>query len=191
MILGGFAGLEVRGYQPGIGPNAQALIVACLAAGQGDKTFAVTFRERLGAPGRRQAGLVRDDPDLENPGRRRFQVVLAVGNPGAGAHDLDVTRFGTTLVAKVVLVGNGAFADIGDDFHVAVRVLRETGAGSDHVVIPDPQVAPVHTLGIVVFGERKMMVGIQPAVVSTAERVERSEFKHDRLQKRFVMGPGA
>jgi hypothetical protein len=28
-------------------------------------------------------------------------------------------------------------------------------------------------------------------VVSTAKGFERSEFKHDRLQKRFVMGRGA
>jgi hypothetical protein len=34
-----------------------------------------------------------------------------------------------------------------------------------------------------VFGERKMVMGIQPAVVSAAQRVERSEFKHDRLLK--------
>ncbi|MOA25667.1 hypothetical protein D3C78_1464070 [compost metagenome] len=114
-----------------------------------------------------------------------------MGDPGTGAHDLDVARFGPALVAQVVLVGNGAFTDIGDDFHVPVRVLREAGAGSDHVVIPDPQVAPVHALWIVVFGERKMVMRIQPAVVSTAKGFERSEFKHDRLQKRFVMGRGA
>jgi hypothetical protein len=53
-----------------------------------------------------------------------------VGNPGAGAHDLYVAGFSAALVAKVVLVGNGPFTDIGDDFHVAVRVLRETGAGA-------------------------------------------------------------
>jgi hypothetical protein len=36
-----------------------------------------------------------------------------------------------------------------------------------------------------------MVMGIQPAVVCAAKRVERSEFKHDRLLKRFVMGRGA
>jgi hypothetical protein len=31
-------------------------------------------------------------------------------------------------------------------------------------------------------------MGIQPAVVGAAQRAEGSEFKHDRLLKRFVMG---
>jgi hypothetical protein len=34
-----------------------------------------------------------------------------------------------------------------------------------------------------VFSERKVVMGIQPAMVSAAKRVERSEFKHDRLLK--------
>jgi hypothetical protein len=34
-------------------------------------------------------------------------------------------------------------------------------------------------------------MGIQPAVMSAAQRVERSEFKHDRLLKRLVMGRNA
>ena len=37
----------------------------------------------------------------------------------------------------------------------------------------------------------EMVMRIQPAVLSTAKRFERSEFKHDRLQKRFVMGRSA
>jgi hypothetical protein len=31
-------------------------------------------------------------------------------------------------------------------------------------------------------------MGIQPAVMGAAQRAERSEFKHDRLLKRFVVG---
>ena len=76
MVFGRLAGLQIGRYQPGIGANTQALVVAFLAAGQGDKTFALAFRERLGAPGRGQTGFIRDDPDLENPCRRRFQVCL-------------------------------------------------------------------------------------------------------------------
>jgi hypothetical protein len=34
-----------------------------------------------------------------------------------------------------------------------------------------------------VLGERKVVMGIQPAVVSAAQGFERSEFKHDRLLK--------
>lgn len=123
--------------------------------------------------------LVGDDPDLENPGWRRLQIVFAVGNPGTGAHDLYVACFGTALVTQVVFVADSPFTNVGDDFHIAVRMFRETGARGDHVVVPYPQVAPVHSLRVVVFGERKVVMGVQPAVVSCAQCVERSEFKHD------------
>jgi hypothetical protein len=53
-----------------------------------------------------------------------------VADAGARAHHLDVARLGAALVAQVVLVGDRAFADIGDDLHVGVRVRREAGAGA-------------------------------------------------------------
>jgi hypothetical protein len=43
----------------------------------------------------------------------------------------------------------------------------------------------------VVLGERKVVMRIQPAMMGAAQGVERSEFKHDRLLKRFVMGQSA
>ena len=49
-------------------------------------------------------------------------------------------------VAQVVLVRDRAFADVGDDLHVRVRVRREAGLGGDGVVVPDPQRAPAHAL---------------------------------------------
>ncbi|MCY1375910.1 hypothetical protein D9M69_633600 [compost metagenome] len=104
-------------------------------------------------------------------------------DPGAGTHDLNVARFGAAFVAEVVFVGNRAFTNVSDDFHVPVGVFREAGAGGDHVIVPHSQVAPVHTFWVVVLGERKVMMSIQPAVVGAAQGVERSEFEHDRLLK--------
>ncbi|MCY1454688.1 hypothetical protein D9M71_717700 [compost metagenome] len=61
-----------------------------------------------------------------------------------------------------------------------MRVRREAAAGSDQVVVPYPQVAPVHARRVVVFGERKMVMGIEPAVVGVAEAFERSQLQHGR-----------
>ncbi|MNM97374.1 hypothetical protein D3C81_1098780 [compost metagenome] len=66
-----------------------------------------------------------------------------------------------------------------------MRMLGKASAGCDHVIVPHPQVAPAHALRVVVLGERKVVMGIQPAVMGAAQRAEGSEFKHDRLLKRF------
>ena len=100
---------------------------------------------------------------------------------GTGAHHLHVAGLGAALVAQAVLVGDRAFADIGDDLHVTVRVRRESAAGGDLVIVPDPQAAPVLALRVIVVGEGKMMTRVQPAVVGMAQTVERTTFDHDRI----------
>jgi hypothetical protein len=39
----------------------------------------------------------------------------------------------------------------------------------------------VHALGVVVLGEGKVVVSVQPTVIGAAQGIERSKFKHDRL----------
>ena len=99
---------------------------------------------------------------------------------GPGAHDLDVAGARATLVAKRILVGDRARADIGHDLHVAVRMRRKAALGRDLVVVPNANRAPAHALGIVIIGEGKMMAGVQPAVVGVAEAVEFADFYHGR-----------
>ncbi|MNH35094.1 hypothetical protein D3C79_957470 [compost metagenome] len=77
-------------------------------------------------------------------------------------------------------MSDGAFTHIGDDFHVAVWMRWEPAAGGDQVVVPYPQVAPVHTRRVMVFGKREMVVGVEPAVVGVAKAFERSQLQHDR-----------
>ncbi|MOA05482.1 hypothetical protein D3C78_1250830 [compost metagenome] len=96
----------------------------------------------------------------------------------AGAHHLYVAGFGAALVAQAVLVGDRALADVGDDFHLAVRMRWEAGARGDFVIVPDAQVAPAFAVGVVVLGEGEVVLGIQPAVVGAAELVEGSAFDH-------------
>ena len=69
---------------------------------------------------------------------------------GPGTHDLDVAGHGATDIADAVFMRDGALADIGDDFHVGVRVTAEPGAGRDLVVIPDHEGAegPVRRIAV-------------------------------------------
>src|SRR5262245_62039055 len=58
-----------------------------------------------------------------------------------------------------------SFEDIRDDFHVAMRVRTEAFPGSDAIVVDDTQGAKAQLGGVVVFGEGKREIGIQPAAV--------------------------
>jgi len=62
-------------------------------------------------------------------------------------------------------VFDGAFQDIGDDFHIAMGMRRESLAGLDSVFIDHAQMAEVHVLRIVIGVEGKRMVAVEPAVV--------------------------
>ena len=69
----------------------------------------------------------------------RLQIVFGVTHAAAGAHHLHVARFGAALVAEAVLMGDRAFANIGDDFHVGVGMGGKAGVRRDLVVVPHPQ----------------------------------------------------
>ena len=68
--------------------------------------------------------------------------------------------------------------DIGNDFHVCVRMGGKAAVGLNRVVVPNSQAAPPHALSIMIVGERKMVLGIQPAMIGTTEILERSKFNH-------------
>ena len=98
--------------------------------------------------------------------------------PRAGAHHLHVAGFGAALVAEAVLMGDRAFADIGDDLHVGVGMRRKAGVRRDLVVVPHPQSAVAHIVGIIILAEGEVMLRLQPAVVGAAELCKGSEFDH-------------
>ena len=86
--------------------------------------------------------------------------------------------FGAAGVSQAVLVADRAFAHVGDDLHVRVRVRREAGLRRDGVVVPHAQRAPAHAIRVVVAGEGEMVFGVEPAVVGSAQAVEGSAFNH-------------
>ena len=71
----------------------------------------------------------------------------------AGAHHLNVASLGTALIAQTILMGNRTLADIGDDFHVRMRMGGKAGSRRDFIVVPDPQGAEIHALRIIIVGE--------------------------------------
>src|SRR5690606_40032904 len=71
--------LEAGAEHPGIRMDSQGVGIALPAAGERDEPAgAIRARERPGTPGRWQAALVRDDPDLEYPGLPGLQIVFAM-----------------------------------------------------------------------------------------------------------------
>ena len=66
-------------------------------------------------------------------------------------------------------MGDGTGAHIGDDFHVPVRMRREARLRGDDIVVPHPQIAPVHAGRVVVLRKGEVMTGIEPAMVSTTK----------------------
>ncbi len=71
-----------------------------------------------------------------------------------------------------------AFHHIGDDFHVAMRVHGEAAAAGHAIVVHHAQGAKVYVLGVVVLGERKAEMRIQPTVIGMAAFVALANLDH-------------
>ena len=96
----------------------------------------------------------------------------------AGAHHLYIACFRPALITEAVSVRNRASADIGDDFHIVVRVWRKACARADLVVVPDPERTMAHTVRVIVSGKGKMIARVQPVIVKTAERRKTPDVDH-------------
>src|SRR5262249_38404792 len=139
----------------------------------------VALGKGSGAPRWLAAVAARLDPNLEDAGRFGLAIVLGVPDAAARAHHLHVAGLRASLVAEAVLMGDGAVGHIGDDLHVGVGMRGKAGLRRDLVVVPHPQRAPAHALGIVVPSEGEMVLGLEPAMVRAAELFEWSYFDHD------------
>lgn len=84
-------------------------------------------------------------------------------------------------------MGDRAFADIGNNFHVAMAVRRKACARFDRIIIPDAQLAVAHAIGIVIVRERKMVVGVQPVILERAKVGKASNTNHGTVSFVFVL----
>ena len=68
-------------------------------------------------------------------------------------------------VSHRILVGQSAFDDVGNDFHVSVGMGGESCATGDAVVVDDTKGTVAHVVGVKVVGERETMMAVEPPVV--------------------------
>src|SRR5581483_5906158 len=103
------------------------------------------------------------NPDLQeaHPVALR-RIVFAVADAGAGAHALRLAGADDGARAGAVLVRDRAVEHVGDDFHVAVRMRRESLAGLDAVVVDDAERAEAHVARVAILAERKREPAVEP-----------------------------
>ena len=72
---------------------------------------------------------------------------------GSRAHVLHVARLDDRTVAHAVLVRQRSLEDVGDDFHVAVRMRRKSAAPGYAVIVHHAQGAKLNMLRVIVVRE--------------------------------------
>ena len=85
------------------------------------------------------------NPDLQEVcGVGRRWIELAMPHACSGAHELNLPRLEDALISKAVAMGERTFQDIAENFHVSMRMLGETSAGGDNVIIDHTQASEAH-----------------------------------------------
>src|SRR5262245_8725949 len=121
-------------------------------------------RESILFIARHQTHLIWHDPDLQEVHRLGLRrVVLAVADAGPGAHSLHVTRSDHRARSRAVFMRHGTFQDVGDDFHIAVRVCRESAARINSIFVNDSETTEAHVLLIIIVAEREGVTAVEPA----------------------------
>lgn len=114
----------------------------------------------------RAARVVGLDPDLQELGRGVGRgVELGVFDTIAGRHVLEFARLDGAAVSEGILVAEFPRNDVGEDFHRAMRMGAEALPGRDGVLVDDAERFEAPVIGMIVSGEGKGMVGIEPAMV--------------------------
>jgi hypothetical protein len=75
-------------------------------------------------------------------------------------------------------MGNGALPDIGDDFHIPMRVRVKPLPRRDFIIIPNPEPPPIHAARVAVMAEGKMVIGIEPTEIRLAQAIKGTKFDH-------------
>ena len=168
-VVDGGAGVEAEAVDFGVLVDGGGVVASVWGD---DEDFSEGVAVGLGVPfgvAGDEACLVGEDPDLEEVEVLvGVGVAFAVGDAGAGAHELDVAGEEGAAVAEAVLVGDGAGEDVAEDFHVAVGVGAEAAAGGDVVFVDDAEGAKAHVGGVAVVGKGEGVLGVEPAVVGVA-----------------------
>src|SRR5207244_3498909 len=107
-------------------------------------------------------------------------IEFAVLHARAGGHVLHLARTDHASVAHRILVLQCAAEDVGDDFHVAMRMRSETLSRHYEIVVDDAQAAETHPLRVVIIGEAESVIRVEPTVFGVASFICFSYFHHGK-----------
>ena len=182
-----------RAQNPRVGADLQRLCVLGVPTRECDQSSgAIGLREAAIVPARRSAALTRKQPNLEQLEGNLATIALGMTDPRPRANNLNVARYRTADVAGAVLMRDDALPDIGDDFHVGMRVTAEAGAWGDLVVVPDHQSAKRTICRVTVCRHYKMVACFKPSVIAAIERFLGSSrsIAVSRLRARWMFASG-
>ena len=111
-------------------------------------------------------------------------------NAGSRRDALHLASFHHCAVSHAVLVLERAADNVTDDFEIAMRMRAETLAPLHAVFVDHPQAAESDVLRVVVIGEGKRVMTVQPAVIGMATFVGSANFNHGRIVWSANPSPG-
>src|SRR5258706_3013351 len=173
------AGIKFGQPKVGVLMDGDGAVAASLAGDQVQLSGWSVFKGLLRVA-RRYALAVWLNPDLQQMhGFILRRIEFAVLDSGAGGHVLHIPGTDHAAVAHRILVLQRAAEDVGDDFHVAMRMLSKTHARHYQVVIDDAQAAEARPLRIVIVREAESVITVKPPVFGVAPFVSFSYFHHE------------
>src|SRR5258708_199051 len=106
------------------------------------------------------------------------RIELAVPNPAARRHALAVAPPDDRSRPQAVFVLKLAFKNVGDDFHIAMRMRWKAVVGRDPIFVDDPKRTESHPLRVPIVVKAESMVSLQPSVIAAATFLASSNLNH-------------
>jgi hypothetical protein len=119
-----------------------------------------------------------------------FQFVFGMSDASASAHDLNVSRFYSPLVAKTISVSDCTLTDMGDDFDIGCTCSAKLALGAISSSFQIRKATPATSRWIMLRGKGKVMPGFWPTEIFAWELVEGPAFDHPRPQQLTAKGSG-
>ena len=104
-----------------------------------------------------------------------------MANAAACGHALAIARQNHRPRSQAVFVFQFPLENVGDNFHVAMRMRGKTIVGRDPILVNHAQRTEAHPLGIPVIVEAESMVSLEPAVIAAAAILTASNPNHGYL----------
>src|SRR4051794_21514945 len=105
-------------------------------------------------------------------------IELTMLHAPARGHMLHIAGPHHRAVAETILMLQRSRQDVGDDFHVPVRMLAEAVAAVHPVVVDHPETPESHVLGIIIIRKRERVISVEPAMVGVTAVFGFSDVDH-------------